>query len=65
MQTLFICTKSLENAYDNGWFSKTKPWYGSVAAETKKGFLGVTDKKDGYSFVYPFGWQVVVTTVLF
>ncbi|KAJ9684168.1 hypothetical protein PVL29_016589 [Vitis rotundifolia] len=35
-------------------------WYGSVAAETKKGFLTVTDKKDGYSFLYPFGWQEVV-----
>lgn len=32
----------------------------SFAAETKKGFLGVTDKKDGYSFVYPFGWQEIV-----
>nr|GMC69601.1 psbP-like protein 1, chloroplastic [Ipomoea batatas] len=31
-----------------------------VAAESKKGFLPVTDKKDGYSFVYPFGWQEVV-----
>ncbi|XP_075668119.1 psbP-like protein 1, chloroplastic isoform X3 [Castanea sativa] len=32
----------------------------SFAAETKKGYLSVTDKKDGYSFVYPFGWQEVV-----
>ncbi|GAB2298106.1 phycocyanin alpha-subunit phycocyanobilin lyase [Dionaea muscipula] len=32
----------------------------SFAAETKKGFLPVTDKKDGYSFIYPFGWQEVV-----
>ncbi|KAK4354292.1 hypothetical protein RND71_026486 [Anisodus tanguticus] len=32
----------------------------SFAAENKKGFLPVTDKKDGYSFVYPFGWQEVV-----
>ncbi|GAB4860904.1 phycocyanin alpha-subunit phycocyanobilin lyase [Ancistrocladus abbreviatus] len=32
----------------------------SFAAETKKGFLPVTDKKDGYSFLYPFGWQEVV-----
>ncbi|XP_043816549.1 psbP-like protein 1, chloroplastic isoform X2 [Manihot esculenta] len=30
------------------------------AQETKKGFLLVTDKKDGYSFLYPFGWQEVV-----
>ncbi|KAE9604940.1 hypothetical protein Lal_00036794 [Lupinus albus] len=32
----------------------------SFAAENKKGFLSVLDKKDGYSFVYPFGWQEVV-----
>ncbi|KAJ9160055.1 hypothetical protein P3X46_025491 [Hevea brasiliensis] len=32
----------------------------SFAAETKKGFLLVTDKKDGYSFLYPFGWEEVV-----
>ncbi|XP_060172599.1 psbP-like protein 1, chloroplastic isoform X2 [Lycium barbarum] len=32
----------------------------SFAAESKKGFLPVTDKKDGYSFFYPFGWQEVV-----
>ncbi|XP_022764551.1 psbP-like protein 1, chloroplastic [Durio zibethinus] len=32
----------------------------TFAAETKKGFLPVTDKKDGYSFLYPFGWQEVV-----
>uniref|UniRef100_M1CA02 Thylakoid lumenal 25.6 kDa protein, chloroplast n=1 Tax=Solanum tuberosum TaxID=4113 RepID=M1CA02_SOLTU len=31
-----------------------------VAAENKKGFLPVTDNKDGYSFLYPFGWQEVV-----
>ncbi|XP_062156425.1 psbP-like protein 1, chloroplastic isoform X1 [Alnus glutinosa] len=32
----------------------------SFAVETKKGFLSVTDKKDGYEFIYPFGWQEVV-----
>ncbi|TYH19163.1 hypothetical protein E1A91_A05G326200v1 [Gossypium mustelinum] len=32
----------------------------AFAAETKKGFLPVTDKKDGYTFLYPFGWQEVV-----
>uniref|UniRef100_A0A0F7CYK9 PsbP-like protein 1 n=1 Tax=Melianthus villosus TaxID=377280 RepID=A0A0F7CYK9_9ROSI len=32
----------------------------SFAAETKKGYLLVTDNKDGYSFLYPFGWQEVV-----
>ncbi|CAN4088350.1 unnamed protein product [Withania somnifera] len=29
----------------------------SFAAENKKGLLPVTDRKDGYSFLYPFGWQ--------
>ena len=32
----------------------------AFAAESKKGFLPVLDKKDGYSFFYPFGWQEVV-----
>nr|CAD1837003.1 unnamed protein product [Ananas comosus var. bracteatus] len=32
----------------------------SLAAEAKKGFNAVSDKKDGYSFLYPFGWQEVV-----
>ncbi|KAL6123758.1 PREDICTED: psbP-like protein 1, chloroplastic isoform X1 [Fragaria vesca subsp. vesca] len=31
----------------------------SFAAEKKKDFQLVTDKKDGYEFVYPFGWQEV------
>ncbi|XP_057436366.1 psbP-like protein 1, chloroplastic [Lotus japonicus] len=31
----------------------------SFAAENKKGFLPVTDQKDGYTFIYPFGWQEV------
>lgn len=31
----------------------------SFAAESKKGFQAVLDKKDGYSFLYPFGWQEV------
>lgn len=31
----------------------------SFAAENKKGFLPVTDKKDGYSLLYPFGWQEI------
>ncbi|KAK3029934.1 hypothetical protein RJ639_038162 [Escallonia herrerae] len=31
----------------------------SFAAESKKGFLAVTDQKDGYSFLYPFGWQEI------
>ncbi|KAL5580043.1 hypothetical protein UlMin_012485 [Ulmus minor] len=30
-----------------------------VMVETK-GFLGVTDQKDGYTFVYPFRWQEIV-----
>ncbi|KAL0355190.1 UNVERIFIED_CONTAM: PsbP-like protein 1, chloroplastic [Sesamum radiatum] len=37
------------------FFSQQTPT--TFAAETKKGFLSVTDKKDGYTFVYPFGWQ--------
>nr|XP_012568886.1 psbP-like protein 1, chloroplastic isoform X2 [Cicer arietinum] len=32
----------------------------SFAAENKKGFQSVLDRKDGYSFDYPFGWQEVV-----
>ncbi|KAK4778085.1 hypothetical protein SAY87_018272 [Trapa incisa] len=32
----------------------------SFAAENKKGYISVLDKKDGYSFLYPFGWQEVV-----
>ncbi|GFP90665.1 pentatricopeptide repeat-containing protein pnm1 mitochondrial [Phtheirospermum japonicum] len=32
----------------------------TFAAEAKKGFLPVTDKKDGYNFLYPFGWQEVI-----
>ncbi|KAK6123157.1 hypothetical protein DH2020_043105 [Rehmannia glutinosa] len=32
----------------------------TFAAEAKKGFLSVTDKKDGYNFLYPFGWQEVI-----
>ncbi|CAM0870312.1 unnamed protein product [Alopecurus aequalis] len=28
-------------------------------AEGTKGFLGVIDRKAGYSFAYPFGWQEV------
>ncbi|KAL8487947.1 hypothetical protein ACS0TY_023833 [Phlomoides rotata] len=38
------------------FFSST----GTFAAETKKGFLLVKDNKDGYTFLYPFGWQEVV-----
>ncbi|ERN05952.1 psbP-like protein 1, chloroplastic isoform X2 [Amborella trichopoda] len=32
----------------------------SLAAEALKGFQAVSDKNDGYSFLYPFGWQEVV-----
>uniref|UniRef100_A0A0F7GYQ6 PsbP-like protein 1 n=1 Tax=Erodium chrysanthum TaxID=337364 RepID=A0A0F7GYQ6_9ROSI len=31
----------------------------AFAAESKKGFIPVTDNKDGYKFLYPFGWQEV------
>ncbi|KAL6847653.1 hypothetical protein ACP4OV_022679 [Aristida adscensionis] len=37
----------------------SRPNLAAFAAEAKKGFLPVTDKKAGYSFVYPFGWQEV------
>ncbi|CAF2111912.1 unnamed protein product [Brassica oleracea] len=30
----------------------------SFGAESKKGFMTVSDNKDAYSFLYPFGWQV-------
>ncbi|KOM47231.1 hypothetical protein LR48_Vigan07g093500 [Vigna angularis] len=36
----------------------------AFAAENKKGFLSVLDKKDGYSFLYPFGWQVSIVGIL-
>ncbi|XP_065048619.1 psbP-like protein 1, chloroplastic isoform X2 [Musa acuminata AAA Group] len=32
----------------------------SASSEAKKGFQAVLDKKDGYTFLYPFGWQEVV-----
>ncbi|WOL00690.1 hypothetical protein Cni_G09403 [Canna indica] len=41
-------------------FSSQSTNYVSFAAEAKKGFQAVLDKKDGYSFLYPFGWQEVV-----
>ncbi|KAL6589249.1 hypothetical protein ACP70R_050401 [Stipagrostis hirtigluma subsp. patula] len=37
----------------------SRPNPAAFAAEAKKGFLPVTDKKAGYSFLYPFGWQEV------
>ncbi|GJN30126.1 hypothetical protein PR202_gb18406 [Eleusine coracana subsp. coracana] len=37
----------------------TRPNPAAFAAEAKKGFLPVIDKKVGYSFLYPFGWQEV------
>ncbi|XP_021910570.1 psbP-like protein 1, chloroplastic [Carica papaya] len=42
------------------WISVVNQTPVSFAAETKKGFLSVMDKKDGYSFLYPFGWQEVI-----
>ncbi|KAK0592071.1 hypothetical protein LWI29_012802 [Acer saccharum] len=41
------------------WVSILNQSPASFAAESKKGFLSVTDKNDGYSFLYPFGWQEV------
>lgn len=42
------------------WVLLSKQNYTSFAAENKKGFLPVLDKKDQYSFLYPFGWQEVI-----
>lgn len=42
------------------WFLLSYQKSTAFAAENAKGFLPVTDKKDGYSFIYPFGWQEVV-----
>lgn len=42
------------------WVSLVNQTPASFAAESTKGFLSVTDQKDGYSFVYPFGWQEVI-----
>ncbi|XP_057465619.1 psbP-like protein 1, chloroplastic [Actinidia eriantha] len=41
------------------WILLSDHKYASFAAESRKGFLAVMDKKDGYSFLYPFGWQEV------
>ncbi|KAL1189539.1 PsbP-like protein 1 [Cardamine amara subsp. amara] len=48
-------------------FGVVAPWISllskapvTFAAESKKGFLAVSDNKDAYSFLYPFGWQEVV-----
>ncbi|KAF8780428.1 hypothetical protein HU200_001547 [Digitaria exilis] len=37
----------------------SRPSPAAFAAEAKKGFLPVVDKKAGYSFLYPFGWEEV------
>ncbi|KAL5576774.1 hypothetical protein UlMin_018473 [Ulmus minor] len=37
----------------------SRSWEFEQQAETK-GFLRVTYQKDGYAFVYPFGWQEIV-----
>lgn len=42
------------------WIVQLSQTSTSFAAESKKGFLAVMDRKDGYSFLYPFGWQEVV-----
>ncbi|KAM7271923.1 hypothetical protein ACFE04_031137 [Oxalis oulophora] len=41
------------------WFLLLNQTPASFAAENKKGFLPVTDNKDAYEFLYPFGWQEV------
>ncbi|KAJ0979494.1 hypothetical protein J5N97_014968 [Dioscorea zingiberensis] len=40
--------------------SLSLPESASFAAEAKKGFQAVNDRNNGYSFLYPFGWQEVV-----
>ncbi|CAN6829428.1 unnamed protein product [Brassica oleracea] len=42
------------------WISLLSKAPASFAAESKKGFMTVSDNKDAYAFVYPFGWQEVV-----
>ncbi|XP_047329065.1 psbP-like protein 1, chloroplastic isoform X2 [Impatiens glandulifera] len=42
------------------WISPSNYIVKSFAAENKKGFLPLSDQKDGYEFLYPFGWQEVV-----
>ncbi|KAF9596586.1 hypothetical protein IFM89_012709 [Coptis chinensis] len=42
------------------WVSFTNATSASFAAESRKGFQAISDKKDGYEFIYPFGWQEVV-----
>ncbi|XP_066306718.1 psbP-like protein 1, chloroplastic [Miscanthus floridulus] len=37
----------------------SRPNPAAFASEAKKGFLPVVDKKAGYSFLYPFGWEEV------
>ena len=37
----------------------------SDGAESKKGFMTVSDNKDAYSFLYPFGWQVYILFSIF
>ncbi|CAM8931144.1 unnamed protein product [Rhodiola kirilowii] len=41
------------------WVSILSPVLPLFAAESKKGFLPVLDQKDGYEFLYPFGWQEI------
>lgn len=41
------------------WFLLSPQTSMTFAAEAKKGFIPVTDNKDGYTFLYPFGWQEV------
>lgn len=37
-------------------------WIWSMTAEAPKGYKAVLDNIDGYSFYYPFGWQVAPNT---
>ncbi|KVH99282.1 Mog1/PsbP, alpha/beta/alpha sandwich [Cynara cardunculus var. scolymus] len=71
-QTLLLNASTQLGVYANGRFQRGVPFLVraeqisapstslQVAAENAKGFLPVTDKTDGYSFIYPFGWQEIV-----
>ncbi|CAK7325625.1 unnamed protein product [Dovyalis caffra] len=59
-QVRFGRRKSIAVSVIAPWVSMVHRTSSSFAAESKKGFLLVTDNKDGYSFLYPFGWQEVV-----
>ncbi|KAL5548168.1 hypothetical protein UlMin_003399 [Ulmus minor] len=68
-QALDLCNFSSKSSSNKGklgtisgqiWVAiGSRSWEFEQQAETK-GFLRVTYQKDGYTFVYPFGWQEIV-----